>query len=380
MQKLLFLSWRDKKNPKNGGAENFTHELMKRLVKKNYEVHHFSCGFKNSKNHETIDGVNYHRGAPHPLKVIADAKKFYKENGKFHWVIDQRNTHHFFTKLWLPASQPRALFIHQTTRELWHTEMHWSTAWVGHIHEILTLKHQNNYPAFTASHSTADELVRDFGFKRDRTIPFHQGLNYQCPPLEKIPPKFQEPTFIYVGRFSKYKGIDAAIIAFQKFYKKNKTGKLYIVGKKNKNFEENIWKPLLEKYPELEKIVEITGFVSEERRNELMARSHAILVPSHREGWGIIVTEAAAQNTTAIVYPSPGLIEAVDFGRTGIITRERSPQELFESMDQFYQDPKLQEELTQKARAWAETFNWDIAADQADEFFHNKKLLNIFKT
>jgi glycosyltransferase involved in cell wall biosynthesis len=379
MQRLLFLSWRDKKNPKNGGAENFTHELMKRLVAKGYGVFHFSCSFEGSEMQETIDGVSYHRGSKNPLKIILDAKKFYHKNRGFDWVIDQRNTHHFFTHLWLPKNQPRALFIHQTTRELWHTEMHWSTAWIGHIHEILTLKQQRYYPAFTASHSTADELIRDFGFHRDRTFPFHQGLNYPCPPIKKLPEKFKKPTFLYVGRFSQYKGIDATIIAFQKFYEKNKTGKLYIVGKKNKKFEQEIWNPLTKKHPELEKTVNITGFVSEKRRDELMARSHAILVPSHREGWGIIVTEAAAQGTTAIVYPSPGLMEAVDFGRTGLITRERSPEELFHTMDEFYRDPKLQKELTKKARAWAETFDWDRAADQADVFFNDEKLLGIFR-
>ena len=378
-KKLLFLSWRDIKNPKAGGAENFTHELMKRLVIKGYDVFHFSCSFKNSEKIQNIDGITYLRGHQNPLIIIKDARKFYQENSPFFWVIDQRNTHHFFTNQWLPKAQPRALFIHQTTRELWHSEVSRTYSWIGHIHELLTLKNQNWYPTFTASESTADELIRDFKFKKSRVFPFHQGLNYACPILKSLPSKFKNPTFIYTGRFSKYKGIDAAIIAFQKFHKKYSNAKLYILGKPNQKFKKTIWNPLLKKYPELKESVELTGFVSDEQRDYLMSKSHAILVPSQREGWGIIITEAAAQNTTAIVYPSPGLMEAVDYGRTGLITHQRSPESLLEQMIRLWKDQKLRLELTQKARQWAEKFNWNIAANQADEFFNNQELLKLFK-
>ena len=110
-----------------------------------------------------------------------------------------------------------------------------------------------------------------------------------------------------------------------------------------------------------------------------MSKSYAILVPSEREGWGIIVTEAAAQNTTAIVYPSPGLMEAVDYGQTGLIAKERNPEFLFEQMDRLWTDKKLRTDLTKKARSWAETFDWDIAADQCDTFLNNPDLLKLFK-
>ncbi len=37
---LLFLSWRDIKHPKAGGAEVFTHEMLRR-VSDDYEITHF---------------------------------------------------------------------------------------------------------------------------------------------------------------------------------------------------------------------------------------------------------------------------------------------------------------------------------------------------
>lgn len=378
MKQILFLSWRDIKHPKHGGAENFTHEMMKRLVKKGYSITHFACGFEKSETQETIDGVQYIRGSRSPLKIIFDAHKYIKEFGSFDWVVEQRNTHHFFTRLWLPKTQPRALFIHHVTREQWFTECGYLIGTLGRIQEILTLKWINSYPAFTASKSTADELIGDYGFNADRVFDFHQGLNVPPPALQTLPAKSETPQFIFVGRFSRYKGIDAAILAMKSFYEKIGAGRLVIVGQKNKKFEQKIWQPLLKKYPELGQYIHFTGFVSDAERDRLMAQSHAIVVPSNREGWGIIVTEANAQNTPAIVYPSQGLEEAVDYGRTGLICSHKTPQSLADSMIKIWQDPSLRKELTDKARTWSESFDWDIAAGQADIFFQNPNLLALF--
>ncbi len=377
--RLLFFSWRDIQNPRTGGAESFTHEMMLRLVAKGYDVTHLSFSWPNCEPQTILDGVKYHRGPCGNFSFIKFAKKFYDKNGPFDWVVDQRNSHHCFTNYWLPKNQPRCLFIHQTTRELWYSELKFPTALLGHIQEHVTLRNQNNYPVIAASASTGSELIKDFGFKKDRVFPFHEGLDYPPRPISELPQKFTEPTFIYVGRFSKYKGIDAAILAFQKFRSTHSTGKLYIVGRPNKNFEQKIWKPILKKHPEVEPFIEITGFVSNEKRDDLMAQSLAILVPSQREGWGLIVTEANAQNTPAIVYPSPGLQEAVGYGKTGLISKQKNYNSLYEEMVKIWKDPDLCKDLTTKARTWAETFSWDIAGKQADEFFQNKDLLKLFK-
>ncbi|HEY5713965.1 MAG TPA: glycosyltransferase family 4 protein, partial [Candidatus Gracilibacteria bacterium] len=344
----------------------------RRMAASGYEITHFSCGFKDSEPEKTIDGVRYVRGSQNPLKVLLDARKYYRENSSFDWVVDQRNTHHFFTNHWLPKHQKRALFVHQTTRELWHSEFPWGLSHIGLWHEHYTLRKTKHYPVITVSPSTRDELVRDFGYSEENIAVFHEGLSKSPPPLESLPPKFEEPTFIYVGRFSRYKGIDAAIEAFALFYLKYGQGQMYITGKKNEKFEREIWTPLKKKYDFLQSRVTITGFVSEARRDELMARSHAILVPSQREGWGLIITEANAQNTPAIVYPSPGIRDAVALGKTGLISKEKTPESLFEEMVKLWEDTALREDLTQKARTWSEDFSWDKAGDQGIAFFASK--------
>ena len=73
---FLFLSWRDIKNPKRGGAEVYTHELIKRLVLKGHRVVHFSPKAGKLGRREILDGVLYLRRG-NVISVIFHAAFFY---------------------------------------------------------------------------------------------------------------------------------------------------------------------------------------------------------------------------------------------------------------------------------------------------------------
>ena len=49
------------------------------------------------------------------------------------------------------------------------------------------------------------------------------------------------------------------------------------------------------------------GRVDEATKHELMARAHGQLATSVREGWGLVVSEAAAVGTPTMSYDVPGL-------------------------------------------------------------------------
>jgi glycosyltransferase involved in cell wall biosynthesis len=57
--------------------------------------------------------------------------------------------------------------------------------------------------------------------------------------------------------------------------------------------------------------IEVLGRVSKEEKLELMQKSHALAVTSVKEGWGLVVTEAASQGTPAVVYNVDGLRDSV---------------------------------------------------------------------
>ena len=56
--RILWFNWRDIKHPDAGGAEVFTHETMRRLVKKGYDMTLFTARFPDGLTQEEVDGIN----------------------------------------------------------------------------------------------------------------------------------------------------------------------------------------------------------------------------------------------------------------------------------------------------------------------------------
>ncbi len=52
-------------------------------------------------------------------------------------------------------------------------------------------------------------------------------------------------------------------------------------------------------------VVEVPGFVSTGEVEELLGRALCLLLPSRREGYGLVVIEAAARGTPSIVVAGP---------------------------------------------------------------------------
>ncbi len=72
--------------------------------------------------------------------------------------------------------------------------------------------------------------------------------------------------------------------------------------------------------------VTFLGRVSEEEKRERLGRAHALVATSVREGWGLVVTEAAASGTVAIGYDVAGLRDSI--GASGGILTPADPASL----------------------------------------------------
>ena len=94
---LLFLSWRDIRSSKKGGAEVFTHEMLKRLDRLKYRIIHISPLEADLKEYEEIDGVTYIRNG-NILSSTLFSKNYYKKNRNYiDYVVDQCNTFRYLT-------------------------------------------------------------------------------------------------------------------------------------------------------------------------------------------------------------------------------------------------------------------------------------------
>ncbi|MGI9117384.1 MAG: glycosyltransferase family 4 protein [Gaiellales bacterium] len=76
--------------------------------------------------------------------------------------------------------------------------------------------------------------------------------------------------------------------------------------------------------------IEVPGFVDKERIDIAIGEATCLLLPSEREGYGLVVVEAAAKGTPSVVVAGPdnAAVELVEDGRTGFVAPTTSPADL----------------------------------------------------
>ena len=344
---ILWLSWRDIKNPQSGGAEKVAIEVAKRFVLDGSKITIFTSNFEKSKPKEKIDGVNIIRKG-NQLTCRFFAFLYYRKNPNFDVVIDEINTIPFFTNFYV--KERKVVLIHQLAKEYWWSEILFPLNLLGYILEPFYLKSYRNLTTIACSNSTKKDLLR-LGFT-NITL-YHHGLFAK--PLTKLPPK-NTSDIIYIGRLTKPKGPQDAINAFNVIHQKMPGSRLKIAGLGKPKFVQYL-KSKIKKY-NLEDFVEILGFISQKEKINLLINSKIVLVPSIREGWNMVPIEANAFGTIPIGYNVPGLCDSIQNGKTGLLTKP-NPQHLATTTINLLSNPNLQKKLSVNGLLWAKQFNFE---------------------
>ena len=348
--RILLYNWRDVKHPDAGGAEVFTHEVAKRLVGRGHEVTLFTAAFDGGDDEEVIDGVEIVRSGGR-FTVYRQAKKYYKRRfeGEFDLVVDEINTRPFMATEFV--EEPVVALIHQLAREFWFYETPFPISWLGYYWlEDRWLKAYTDVPTITVSDSTRTDLL-ELGFEDVSVVT--EGIDVD--PLDRVPEKADDPRFLFVGRMVEAKRPDHALDAFSRIYERNPAAELHMVG------DGYLLEDLRSR---ADAGVTFHGYVDTDEKLELMKQSHVLLVPSVREGWGLVVTEANAMGTPAVGYDVPGLRDSISDGETGIVC-EPHPEAMARQADALVSNGIA--EYAQTALESAGQYSWETTADQFEE-------------
>ena len=354
--RILWYNWRDIKNPDAGGAEVFTHEVCKRLVKQDGvdSITIFAASFDTAFPEEKIDNVRIVRRG-NRYSVYSEAKKFYQQNRDcFDIVVDEINTKPFNTPSFV-HDKPIVALIHQLAREFWFYETRFPINVMGYFFfENYWLRKYRDIPTITVSRSTEEDLSR-LGLKHVTIVP--EGLDFE--PLQGLPEKEGKPTVLFVGRLKKAKKPDDALKAFKVVKDEIPEAKLWIVG--GGYLMEKLKNMASEMFPNS---VDITFFgkQSTAKKLELMSRAHVLLVPGVREGWGLVVTEASAMGTPSVAYDVPGLRDSVIDGSTGTLVHAGDHVAMAIETIDLLQDHFKCESYSKNGLLNARHFNWDTTS------------------
>jgi len=145
--------------------------------------------------------------------------------------------------------------------------------------------------------------------------------------------------FLYVGRLNRDKGIPELIQAFRSLSPKFPSSRLLIVGPDEENLDQ-----LISKEPAVLRV----GFTDEPER--YMAAADVFLLPSHREGFGSTIIEAAACGLPSIASRIYGLTDAVVDGQTGLLHTPGVNAELASAMAKLAEDGEKRIRMGEEAR------------------------------
>jgi glycosyltransferase involved in cell wall biosynthesis len=103
----------------------------------------------------------------------------------------------------------------------------------------------------------------------------------------------------------------------------------------------------------LGEVVAVPGFVATEEVAERLAHALCLVLPSRREGYGLVVIEAAAHGTPSVVVADSdnAAVELVSEGENGFIASSASPQALAEAIVRVH---AAGPELRRSTVAWFE--------------------------
>ena len=121
------------------------------------------------------------------------------------------------------------------------------------------------------------------------------------------------PVFLYVGRLARDKGVFDLVEAFASLAKEHQDWDLWMVGPD----EEALQVGLERRATELGGRVRFFPPTTQPER--YMAAADVFVLPSHREGFGSVIIEAAACGVPAVAYRIDGVIDAVVENRTGCL-------------------------------------------------------------
>jgi glycosyltransferase involved in cell wall biosynthesis len=355
--RILLVNWQDSENPHAGGAELHLFELFDRLAAKGHRVHLVCSGWAGAPRAAQVRGLSVERHGGRHSFALAGRRAVRRALTRENWDVVVEDINKLPLFLATLTHLPFCGIVPHLFGTTAFQEASWPMAAAVALAERPIPRLYRRVGFHAISESTRDDLVAR-GVPPERIRVIHPGIDAASyTPVAGLD-RTQPPTFLYVGRLKRYKGVEVALRALALVRRDRPGLTLDIAGTGG---DANRLRELARALG-IAGAVRFHGFVSEVSKRELFRSATANLFPSPKEGWGLTVMEAAACGTPSLASDSPGLRDSVRDGVTGYLVPHGDPAALAERMRQLADDPALVARLGLAARAHAEAWSWDDAA------------------
>lgn len=351
--RIAWLNWRDTANPEGGGSEVYLETIAEGLVARGHEVTIVCAAHDQAPPDERRSGVRFIRRG-NKLTVYSAARRILRSGsaGPFDLVVDTHNGIPFLSP-WATRT-PVVVLVHHVHREQWPVVYDPIRARVGWWLESRLspwVYRTSRYVAVSAA--TRAELV-ELGVAHGRIDLVHNGTPAMPEPQGARSPT---PHLIVLGRLVPHKRVEHVLRAVSCIRHDVPDLTVTIVG-------DGWWSPTLHAIAQelgLDDIVTFTGAVDEQTKAAELARAWVLALPSLKEGWGLVVMEAAAFAVPSVAYvEAGGVTESIRDGRTGVLV-SGGEAEFTAALANLLSDHSLRDSLGAAAQEHSRDFSWEAS-------------------
>jgi glycosyltransferase involved in cell wall biosynthesis len=349
---VVILNWRDTGHPEGGGSERYVETIAAGLAADGHRVTLFCAAYPGAPRRELRAGVRIVR-AGGKLTVYAQALLALSTGrlGRPDVVVDVQNGLPFWSRL--ATRVPVIVLVHHVHREQWRViygPVMAALGWWLESRLAPRVYHRSRYVA--VSEVTRTELAT-VGVDRDRSTVIRNGT---LTPPPTTSGREVTPRICVLGRLVPHKRVEHVFQAALRLQARWPKLRVAVVG-------DGWWARELRDRARrlgLDDVVEFLGYVDEQRKHEELARAWLLAAPSLKEGWGLVVVEAATHQVPTVGYrDAGGLSESVVDGETGLLADDLDG--FVGAVARLVEDTDTRHRMGSAAAARAGGFHWEAA-------------------
>jgi len=349
-----------------GGAEKRVYEIARRLVDRGHEIHWFGLKWWEGKNDIVREGVYLH-GVGKWDNLYVDGRRSIKEGlyfgmktltglkGDFD-VIDCQEFPYFScfsSKIHSLLKSKLVITWHEVWADYWYEYLGWKGGFGKFIENLIAKLTDNN---IAVSEKTRRDLEA-INNKRAEVIP--NGIEFKR--IQNIREHNEKTDVIFVGRLIKEKNVNVLIKSIKLLKYEMTDIKCLIIGDGPER--RKLEKSVLDL--DLGENIEFLGFL--ENHDDVISHiktSKVFVLPSMREGFGIVALEANACGlpVVTLIHDRNAAKDLVENGINGFICR-LSEKEITKNIILA-----LNKNMNEKCIENARRYDWSLIIDKYEGF------------
>ena len=213
----------------------------------------------------------------------------------------------------------------------------------------------------TPSQHSKDLIIQHYRLEEQRVQVVPCGVREVEEENQSVPVLEKKKIILYAGRISPTKNISGLVKAFE-LIKDKIAHQLVIAGESRDFLEKEIKSGHLSRSSLQEDRISLTGYLDDQKLQQLMHKAEVFVYPSLYEGFGFPPLEAMRCGCPVIVSNSSSLPEIC--GDAAYYVKPNNPQEIAAALSHVLTNRELREQMIQQGFSRVRKYRWDISTAQ----------------